>query len=364
MILVAGILTVGFLAVKRYASNPEQIVPLPFRFLVPAPAIKLEAPILIIGDRMGNYFGRFKAELASVISSDLDRPIKIQSLAQDGQGLHRTLHQMRSINQWPQLLIYQGGSEEFGEKKFELSEIKKISVNFKRFKDERIETVLILYPWLSRLVYEPLKRVRLEETPVEFAVESQVEYLRRLDTELMLYEEQLIQLVNLSKDRSSLLILATTPINLDIPPRSVCEFATTTELETDIQQLRELLKANDPKGAYARSSKLVGLHSGNAGLYYIHGQISKRLGYLEEAKANLLSASAYDCDPWRTTEIQNAIIRKVASNRRVLLFDFARLVENDWTLNQTFFDELHPQNLYYDKGMQQLGLVIKNILKL
>ena len=64
------------------------------------------------------------------------------------------------------------------------------------------------------------------------------------------------------------------------------------------------------------------------------------------------------------TETHNSIIRQVAQDHQVLLFDFARLVENEYTENTTFFDEIHPQNLYYEKGMQQLGLLIKSILKL
>ncbi len=358
------IVTGGFFILNRYRKNPEQIVPYPYAFTQAAPGVKLEAPILIVGDRMGDYFGKFKSELASVISADLEKPIRIQSLARPGQGLHRTIHQLKSVTQWPQILIYQGASEEFAENKFEFTEIRKIAANFGRFKDERIETLLILYPWLSRIVYEPVRRVRLDPEPVAFEAASEEEFLQRLDTELLLFEQQLTELVNLSKNRNSLLVLTTTPLNLDIPPKKVCEFATNTDVETGIYEVREKIKANDVKAAYARSQKLSQLFSGNAQLFFIHGQIAKRLGYLDEAKAILRKATAFDCKAWRATEVQNAIIRKVAEKHRVLLFDFALLVENEWTLNQTYFDELHPQNLYYDKGMEQLGLVIKSILKL
>jgi hypothetical protein len=88
------------------------------------------------------------------------------------------------------------------------------------------------------------------------------------------------------------------------------------------------------------------------------------MGNIDEAIPALLSASAYDCEPWRATEVQNSIIRKVAKNQQVILFDFAKLLDQEYTNNTTFFDETHPQNLYYEQGMEQLGLVIKNILKL
>ncbi len=42
----------GFLVFDRLRKNPEKIVPYPFDFLTKAPAVKPDAPILIVGDRM------------------------------------------------------------------------------------------------------------------------------------------------------------------------------------------------------------------------------------------------------------------------------------------------------------------------
>jgi hypothetical protein len=357
------IVTAGYFVFQRYSKNPEQIVPFPYSFEKPAPGIKLDAPILITGDRMGSYFGKFSTGLAETISVNLEKPIKVQTMAQPGHALHRTLHELKSLTQWPQILIYQGASEEFSEKKFYSEEISKIKTNFNRYKDDRIETFLILYPVLSRVVYEPIKRIVLTEEvmPVEY---EEKEYLRSLETEFLLFEQQLIQLVNLTKDRNTLLILTTTPINLDEVPRGVCGFATTTDIEAEILAVRDLQKAENLKEAYSRATKLAMENSGNAEILYLHGQLAKRLNKEDEAINSLLSASAYDCVPWRATEIHNSIIRKVAREHQVLLFDFSRMIENEYTSNTTFFDEIHPQNLYYDKGMEQLGLVIKSILKL
>lgn len=363
LVLLAVVLTGGFFVWERYKQNPQQVVPFPYTFEEQAPATKLDAPILITGDQMGVYLSKFSTGLAATISSNLAKPIRVQSLAKNGYGIHRTLHELKGLTQWPQILIYQGASQEFFENKFNLSEIKKIQTNFERYSDDRIETFLILYPELSRIVYEPIKFVKLGSEPVEEEITENL-YLKRLETDLLLFEQQLIQLVQLSKDRNTLLILSTTPINLDQPPKKVCEFTTTTDIEAEILGLRDLLRANDPKAAYTKSSKLVTMYTGNAELLYIHGQISKRLGMLDEAKSILSEASAYDCNPWRATEVHNSIIRKVAKQHQILLFDFAKVVEDDFGKNTTFFDEVHPQNLYYDKGMEQLGLVIKSILKL
>ncbi len=363
-VLFVAILSAGFLVFDRWRKNPEQIVPYPYDFVEEAPAMKPDAPILIIGDRMGAYFGRFKEELAAKISQNLDNVIKIQSIASEGQGLHRTLHQLKSLEQWPQILIYHGGSEEFAETKFELSEIKKISKNFRLYQDDRIHTLLILYPWLSRIIYTPIKRTQLPVTPKLQREFTEKEYLQKLETEILLYEEQLIQLVALAKDRNSLLILTTTPVNLDVPPKSVCSFSTNPDIDKAVSELQYLVKKEDWKTAWGTANKFTMMYPGNAMLFHLEGVIGKNLGKTTEAVNSMLQASSYECTSWRATEVQNSIIRKVASSQQVILFDFSRMVEKEWTANTTFFDELHPQNIYYDKAMGQLGLAIRKILKL
>lgn len=363
-VLVVAIVSGGYLVFDRLTKNPEQIVPYPYTFVTKAAAMKPDAPILIVGDRMGAYFGRFKEELATTISQNLDNVIKVQSIAADGLGLHRTLHQLKSLSQWPQIIIYQGGSEEFAESKFEISEIKKITQNFRLYEDDRLQTMMILYPWLSRLVYSPIRRTQLTDTPVLRTEITEQEYLVRLQTEILLFEEQLNQLVSMARDRNSLLILTTTPINLDTPPKSICSFTTSNDIETAVSELRDLVKKEDWKTAWQKAEKYTALYPGNAEIYHLAGTIGKNSGKIPEAVNFMLQASSYECTSWRMTEVQNSIIRKVAAAQQVILFDFSRLVEKEWTSNVTFFDEIHPQNIYYDKGMNQLGLAIRKILKL
>lgn len=365
MILIFGaILTLGIFVFNRYQRNPEQIVPYPFAFINPPEKITPEAPILIVGDRMGQYFGKFSNYLSETISVNLSKPIKIQTIAEKETPLHRTLHQLKGLTQWPQIVIYQGGSEEFLEETFNRGEIPKIKENFALFKDDRVETALILYPQLSRIVYEPVKQIKLSETPNPIEDMTQEKYLSILETQLMLYQEELTELAKLSQDRGFLLILATTPINLDEPPKSICDFTRTTEIDAHLLELKDLIEAKDFKTAYSKSSKLITAYSGNPELFFLHGQILKGLGKKDEAVEALLLASTYDCLPWRATEIQNTIIRKVAQDHQILLFDFSRMINSSYTQNTLFFDEIYPQNIFYEKGMRQLGLVIKGILRL
>jgi tetratricopeptide (TPR) repeat protein len=363
-ILLVIVVSGGIFVWWRSSKNPEQVFPYPYKFSKEAPGIKLDAPILIVGDRMGAYLAKFQAELSATISQDLTKNIRVQTLARENWPIHRTLHDLKSLSQWPQILIYQGGSEEFLENKFETTEIKKILTNIHRYNDDRLQTLLILWPWFSRVLYEPVKLVPLQEELVKTTLTDETSYLKRLEMEMLLYEEQLTQLVNQSRDRNSLLILTTVPLNLDSKPRRACSFTTTNDVEKEIQNIEAMMVAENFKEAYARASKAALLYSGNAKLFYLYGQVSAKFGKLPEARDALLKATAYDCEPWRSSEMMNMIIRRVANKQQVLIFDFALMTQKDWPDSVTFFDDIYPQNLYYEKGMKQLGLVIKNILKL
>lgn len=357
------VLTTGFLVWRRYQQNPETITPYPYEFKQPPTSLKLEAPILIVGDRMGEYFSKFQINLAEIISTNLSTPIKIFSLAQSGKGLNRTVHELKALSPWPQVIIYQGGSEEFDEPKLFLEEIDKIKQNFSLFKNDNIRTLITLYPKLSRLIYEPVRKINLPPTPERKNL-NQEDYLKRLETELNLFELLLTEMVELSIQRNTLLILTTTPLDLNSPPKSSCPFTITTQLTSELDQLKFLLTEDNPKQAYGLSNKMISKHSANADLFYWHGQAARRLGLIEEAKKYLKMASSFDCGAWRSTEVMNSIIRKVARENRIALFDFAKLVENEYNSNEDFIDGIYPPSIYYNQATKQLGLIIKNILKL
>jgi tetratricopeptide (TPR) repeat protein len=359
VVIIAG----GGYLFLRYNKNKEQIVPYPYVFETKE-AWEISAPIVMIGDRMGEQLARFETELAAKISENLAKPIELQTLAKEGLPLHRTVHQLKGIGKWPQIVLYQGASEEWNEELFIPSEVQWIKKNFELFQDDRLQTLLILYPELSRLLYHPIEYKKLGATPPEKKEWKQDEYLARLELKLKIFELELLDMINLSRDRNSLLILTTTPVNLDIPPREVCEISTNLDIEAEMEGVRELIRKKDHKGALTRSTELVAKYPGNAALYYLHGQVSKRLGLRDQAINALKQAAAYDCLPWRATEVYNGIIRKVAREQQVLLFDFASFMEKDWGSNVTYFNEIYPQNLYYQRAVDQLGILIRRILKL
>lgn len=363
--LVVALLGGGWLW-HRYSLNPDGVVPYPYTLPPLSQHLSLDAPLLITGDRMGARLALFKEDLSVDLSVGLSKPLKVQSIAKEGYGLHRTLRQLESLDRWPRVLLFQGGSEEWRESKFLTKEIPTIRHNFDRYSDDTEQTLLIVWPSLARCLYQPIARVKLPEEPVmsDSPTLSDDEFQARLDLTYRLFEMELRRLVDLARDHQTLLILTTTPVNLDIPPRHTCANASTQEIQTEISAIRDLIRQQDYKSAYARSHQLVEGTVANAEVFYVHGQVARRAGLLPEAASNLQKAAAYDCSGWRASEITNNIIRKVASEQRVTLFDFARMLDEDWNKNTTFFNEIYPQDLYYQRGVHALALVLRRLLKL
>lgn len=356
----------GYWFWARLSGNPKGLVPLPYSMPSDSETLVLDAPVVIAGDRTGARLGLFKETLALGLSTGLSKPIKIQSVAKEGEGLHRTLFRLNSLQKWPQVLIYQGGSEEFAETKFLTSQIPNIQKNFVRFNSDRLMTAMMVWPFLARLIYIPISRVQLPLSPgpAPKTPLNDVEYQQRLEITYRLFEIELNQLVKLARDHKTLLILTTTPVNLDVTPRRSCENASTATSRKEIKEIRELIRNQDYKAAYARSKVLKDTTVANADVLYLHGQVAHRNGLRTEALDSLRLAAAFDCVGWRANEVTNSIIRKVAREQRVTLFDFADLVEKDWNKNVTFFDDVYPQDLYYEKAMNYMAIVLKRILKL
>lgn len=355
----------GFWLWQRLSGNPKGLVPLPYSLPALAQTLELDAPLLIVGDRVGARLGLFKENLALGLSEGLSKPIKIQSLAKEGHGLHRTLQLLSGLKKWPRVLIYHGGSEEFSESKFLTTQIPKVQRNFNRYSNDQVLTLMMLWPFMARLVYEPVQRVRLPEVPVlNKTPYSDIEYQQRMELTYRLYEIELNRLVQLARENNTLLILVTTPVNIDVAPRKSCSNAGSALITKELKAIRELIRQQDYKTAYNRSKSLRDSTVASAEVLYLHGQIAYRNGLGKEAVENLTQAAAFDCQGWRANEVTNSITRKVAQEQRVTLFDFAQMVEKDWNKNVTFFDEIYPQNLYYERAMQYLALVLKRVLKL
>ncbi len=154
--LLALIIGSGAFLANRYANNPTSVAPYPYSFAENAQKeVPIDAPIHYCWRPNGRQVASFSKIMAAKISENLSRPIKIQSIAAKGEGLHRTLHKIKNLKKLPLIIIYFGGSEERSELKFKTRDIPAIKENIDIFQDDTAQTAMMIWPPLSRISLHP-----------------------------------------------------------------------------------------------------------------------------------------------------------------------------------------------------------------
>lgn len=361
-LIVIPIIFLGY----RYQKNQTSEVPYPYTFRPGSyQNLKVDAPILIIGDRLGKRLASFSNYLAETISTGLSKPIKIATLALDGEGLHRTLKKIKSLKKLPLITIYLGGSEEFFEQRFYTQDSKKILKNFKIYDDDRIKTLLMIFPSFSRFIYHPIHYKHFSESIIEDSNKYSDPIIQQRNIiHFKLYEQEIEEMFSYLKEHSSYLIALTQPLNFDVPPKKNCSGSIDALSQQKLDEVVKLIKQKDFKSAYNISKELILIANASANVYYIHGKIAKGLGKIKEAVQYLKLAMAYDCQQWRGSPVYNQILIKAAHNNDVLIIDFQQLLEDYWTRNVLFMDDIYPQEYYFEKIANILAARIKRLLKL
>ncbi len=367
LILITIFGAAGVFTYERITKNPVSLIPFPYKF---APSLDTQIdsesiPILIIGDRMGFKLASVKNYLEEKISINLTKKVKILSLAQKGEALHRTVQKIKRLNKLPLITIYLGASEEFYEKKFLSRDLETIENNLKLFSDDRVKTLLIIFPYLSKLIYEPVTYRVFDQKVVKDDTDyTDTIILKRKIIGFKIFEEELRELFSYLKDRGSYVFALTTPLNYDTPPRKSCDGSLDEFTSKRIDEAVELIKIKDFKKAYSITKDLILIANNNAKIFYIHGQVAESLGHQRESQRSLEMGISLDCEQWRGTPVHNVIIKKVARENEVVLFDFDRFLVKEKEVNTVFSDNIYPQNLYIEKVAKILSDKIKSLLKL
>lgn len=350
----------------RFKSNQETLIPKPY--IISSKAynkIEIDAPILIIGDRIAARLATFKADLAAKISEKLSKPIKIDSLALDGEGIHRTLKKIKKLERLPLIIIYIGNTDQGKEATFKISEIKKIESNLKLYEDPEIRSLLMALPVVSKFIYSPIKLTKMQEE-IKISKKRLPDHIfqRKSALDYKLYETTLEQFMGYIVKRSSFLIPITTPLNLLEKPKANCYGSMDPSTQEDLELLKEKIKNLDFKGSYNISRDLALINQSHATSLFLHGFVSFKLNRFAESQKYLERAIAFDCGNTRGNPIYNNILKKVSRNNRVEYLDFSQYLVDQSQINYTFIDDIYPQDFYMEKLTDMLALRIKTLLKL
>lgn len=365
-LLISFIIGLAAVIYYKWATTPTQYAPYPYKFQQEAPIINNSAPIAIIGDRMGARLELYKDMLGRELSANLVKPIEIDVFAKDQFALHRSINQLKRLKKFPRVIIYHGASQEEVEYRFITQEIATIQKNFEFFQDPKLKTLLTLFPWFSKFMYRQVNMLTLDPNKVSLDSNdyTMAQELARRELTIQMYRAQLEELIELSRQNSSLLILVTTPLNPDVPPRETCSVTMNEETQKSIEKLNQLIKRQDYKTAYQEALLLKYTSMGNAKVFYLFQKIAQSIGRNNEAKEAHDFVTAYDCEAWRSSSLYNQAMRLAADENDIILYDFDLYIKSQWGKNLLFFDEIYPQDLYYQKMITSLGQMLKRSLNL
>ncbi len=369
--LLITILALVAIGVKYYIS-PMRLIPYPYALQTSMPkGFDLEvkdaekAKILIIGDKMGVELNKNLKALEAKAQDTLKTNITFFNWSRENESLSRTIQKLKSLKKIPTLVIYHGGSSEFFEKKFQLADRFTILNNFKKYDNDKILSLIITFPELSRIIYFNDQIINLANIPrKDPTTYAEGERILAKDLTYKIYQYEIRELIELLKTNNSTLILITPPINYETPPNEVCsEVNTTTIIETH-QEVNELLKNGDIKGAYSLIKELSNEVVGNADTWYLRGMAAMKSGYLAEARNSLAMAVSFDCKPDRPDPVLNEIMKAEGQKALAFIIDFDLLGKSLIGGEPFFLNKDFPHNIYYEKINDEIFITIKKILNI
>lgn len=375
LIIFTGlVLVITGLVYKSVADSKTLIIPFPYSFQAKyvqsfkeseASNIKKaeEAQILIVGDEIGisinPYLGRIIAENQNYLRSNG----AIFNWSSAKEPLFRTVFKMQQLSKIPPIVIYLGANSELKEQKFSTNDIQAINHNFDIYDDEKLISLIITFPVLSKIFYKPMQHFELEAPKSYNNLQSSQFRQKEKELNFRLFSYETQELINIVKDNKSQIMLISTPINLQTPPRSSCQH-TQNEKVIEMQQMIEgLLSEGAAKDALKEAKTLAEINFSNAQSFYLLGIAQMKTGNLSEAYQSLQKASIFDCDNWRGNAVYNAILQKRSQDNGVTFIDFDKITSQQLSQEGIYIDETYPHNTLYVNLMNEINTSLKRIFR-
>ena len=371
--LLIGVVGLSAYLYWDYSQKRTVITPYPYSFLNSfdkkfeldhALSIRQaeNAKILIVGDRMGKSLDTYLPGLQQEFGASFKTPPTIFNWSSDNEGLFRTIHKLKMLKKLPPIIIYFGASSELTEKKFRVEDKKRILKNFITYDDEKLISLIITFPWISKVLYENIQYYDLGEYQKYESMLAAPQKLDEKELSFKIFQYEMKEMIDYIKDKKSNLVLITTPINLEVEPKEVCAHSSNENVIGVQQEIEAELKEGAYKSALPKAQELAAATFSNSRSYYLLGRAALGTGDIKTAREALLKASVFDCANWRGNAVYNSIMKDLAKKYLVQIVDFDQYMTSNLSQEGLFFDEIIPQNIFYQSMIKELGDILKKIL--
>lgn len=367
-LLLLPFLIVGVLYITRYKKNLDQITPYPFYISRDAYKSVKELdyiPILLVGDKMALRMKTFIPEIQELISKNLTKPVKIKTLAIDGENIHRTLAKIKQLKKMPLIILFMSNLDAEVESIFNSNQLSEINENIKLYNDDFLKSLMMIFPFTARFIYKPIKLTVLKENIVpDINIYPEEVFLKRKEVSFKLYESSLDELIQFTKKRNSIIIPITSPLNLKIPPKSACYGALNQDFFGDYLKFNKMYEQNKMRDALEIGKDLVLVAPNHSNILFRYAKALHSMNMMTNAQTFYENAYAYDCSKRFGHPVYNSILKKVSNKNRVKYFDFHQLVTDASMRDESFTEDIYPQDVYFEKLAKAIAMDIKSILRL
>ncbi len=359
----------GVYLLWRFQDARTLITPYPYSFTEQASksiAAELntaeEAKVLIVGDRMGKALDPYIPSINQELSNTFKTAPKIYNWSAPNEGLHRTIFKLKSLKKLPPVIVYHGSSTELNERIFAIEDKAAIFKNFNHYDNEKMISLIITFPWISRILYTKMNYFELGKYQEYVNRLNSTQRIDEAEISFKIYQYQFLELIEYIKEQKSSLVIITTPLNLETRPKEICSHATSNQVVEVQQEIENLIKEGNFKEAYPKAFELADVTPGNALSFHLLGQSALRLGKTVEAKQALLKSTVFDCSHWRGNAVYNAIMRNLGGKNLNTIIDFDQYMAASINKDGLFIDEIYPQTIFYQTIAHDLVEAIKILL--
>lgn len=369
LITILIVLALGFGAFKvflKYRSTPLKNDPRPYlldkTIYIDDPSVA-QSDVLLIGDSFATKFSTQVETLVELSSKGLKSPLSVYSVAEDHENIFRTLNKLKAQKKLPSTIIYLGGTSEFYEALYP-SNLLILEQNLKRYKNDFLSSLIVLYPELSKLFFLKDQDLILGSEIKKETYNDDIRFQKLSAANYFFFKESLENLIDYIQDNNSNLILVTAPINLELEPVKVCSNSIVDEIVIEQNEIKKLIDAQKFKEAQLKLKSLLKVSIGNAYTKYLEGLLAFKTAKYQEAKDAFKLARALDCTDRGANIVINEIIRQVAIQKDVMVVDYENIINDQFGSDILFLNGDSPQFIKWDVLTKKLAESIREALQI
>lgn len=321
------------------------------------------AQILVLGDDLGHSLNPYFSRIQSQYTDYLKSSDSIFNWSSPKEPLFRSLFKLKTLSKLPPVIIYVGSNSELTEQKFSVKDKELIDTNFQIYEDEKLISLIITFPFLSKILYHKVQYFNLSSPKPYVNLQNSVFKQKEKELNFKIYSYETEDLIKHVKRNKSDIIFISTPINLMIPPKVTCAHTQNEMIIENQQYIEKLINSGSYKIALLEIEKYKETSFSNAQNSYLEGIANLRNGSIQKGKDNLHLAAIYDCENWRSNQVYNKILENKAKKHHAYFVDFDNIANAHIGKDGVFLDETYPHNVIYIQLINELNQILKTIFK-